>query len=157
MNKENKVLAVFDIDGTLLISGGAGNRSIDRAFEAIFSLKNATEDIDFIGRTDRSIFAEIAKSKLGHTLREGDIEKVKLLYLKYLRDEVENSKGFKVLSGARELLDRLSLMDNVLIGIATGNIEEGARIKLRKAKIEQYFSFGGFDAVSYTHLTLPTN
>lgn len=149
-----KVLILFDIDGTLLLSGGAGNRAIDRAFMQVFSLEKATEGIEFVGMTDQKIFMQIISQKLTRDVDGESKKKVIALYLENLRDEVSRSSGFMVLAGVRELMESLSGEQAFLPGIVTGNFEKGARIKLKRAGLEGYFSFGGFgeDGINRTDI-----
>lgn len=142
---KKRILVLFDIDGTLLLSGGAGNRSIDRALMELFSLENATRDILFVGRTDKLIFQEIVEKKLNKAINDPLRQKISSLYLQYLRKEVSVSPGFQVLDGVRELIEKLGMDGRFVLGIATGNIEEGAWIKLERAGLKKHFSFGGFD------------
>jgi phosphoglycolate phosphatase len=141
---KKKILILFDIDGTLLLSGGAGNRAIDRAFMQVFSLEKATEGIEFVGMTDQKIFMQIISQKLKREVDGETKKKVIALYLEYLRDEVDRSSGFLVLAGVRDLMESLSEEQAVLLGLVTGNFEKGARIKLIRADLDRYFPFGGF-------------
>jgi phosphoglycolate phosphatase-like HAD superfamily hydrolase len=78
-----------------------------------------------------------------------------LLYLSFLGEELSDGKGFRVLSGARELVSVLDRHQDFLVGLATGNIQEGARLKLDRAGLGSFFPFGGFasDSEDRTELT----
>jgi phosphoglycolate phosphatase len=151
---KKKTLILFDIDGTLLLSGGAGNRAIDRAFMQAFSLERATEGIEFVGMTDQKIFRQIISQKLKRDVDEEAQKKVIALYLENLQDEVSRSSGFLVLAGVRDLMEALSGEQAFLMGLVTGNFEKGARIKLKRAELDRYFSFGGFgeDGINRTDI-----
>lgn len=135
---------LFDIDATLLITGHAGSRAVNRAFKQLYGLDEAMEGVRPDGKTDPFIFREILEAKLGRLSPEREIPRIAAVYLEYLRGEVDRSPGFRVLSGVRELLDTLARLEGFLVGLATGNFEEAAWIKLKRARLEQYFEFGGF-------------
>lgn len=135
---------LFDVDATLLLTGHAGTRAVNQAFQHLYGLAEAMEGVRPDGKTDPLIFREILEGKLGRLSPEREIPRIAAVYLEYLRDEVERSPGFRVLAGARELLEALSRQEGFLLGLATGNLEEGAWIKLKRAGLDRYFDFGGF-------------
>lgn len=149
-----KVL-LFDIDQTLINTGGAGLRGLDRACLKLFGLQNAMEGISPHGKTDPAIVREILRRKLGsETPTNTDIATVLDSYISFLKEEVHTSATYRVLPGVQTLLDQLAARGDVLVGLATGNIELGARIKLERGGLNPYFSFGGFgsDAEDRTEL-----
>lgn len=138
-------LVLFDIDGTLLLSGGAGTRSLYRAFQIRYGIEPDWTAIRFDGKTDPLIIQEIV-SKYGVDDEPG--QDLYDIYLSILPDEVRRSPGFQVLAGARELVIRLSSDPGFLVGLATGNVETGARLKLERAGLSSYFPFGGYGSDS---------
>lgn len=144
-------LILFDVDLTLVKTGGAGLRALDRAFIEILGVGNIVGDLKPDGKTDLQIVHEICKN--GNLLDFDQIESFipKLLerYCYYLEREVKESKNYKVLPGILEFLEKMHARDDVLTGLATGNIEVGARIKLERARLNTYFPFGGFGSDSY--------
>ena len=141
-------ILLFDIDGTLILSGGAGDRSLTKAFERLYGLQKAMEGIKPAGKTDPAIVREIFVRKLNIEPTDEQIKEVLDVYAECLVDEVRNSKGYRVLPGVHELLEKLDGDQDFLLGLATGNIERGARIKLSRADLWRYFSFGGFGSDS---------
>lgn len=135
---------LFDIDATLLLTGHAGTRAVNRAFQHLYGLGEAMGGVRPDGKTDPMIFREIIEGKLARLSPEREIPRITDVYLEYLRDEIERSPGFRVLAGVRELLEALSRAEGFLLGLATGNFEEAAWIKLKRARLERYFDFGGF-------------
>lgn len=136
-------LLLFDIDGTLIDTGGAGSRSLNITFEELFSIKNAFIDISMAGKTDIQIMKEgIAKYNLPY---EKDILiKIVDTYIRNLSIQIRNNNRH-IKPGVRELLELLSLQNgNYSIGLLTGNIEKGARIKLEPFNLNQYFRSGAF-------------
>jgi phosphoglycolate phosphatase-like HAD superfamily hydrolase len=142
-------LLLFDVDQTLISTGGAGIRALNRAFKRHWNLDNALDGIHPGGKTDPYIVREVFKGRLGAD--DGSEAAVGLIldtYLLYLRDEVDKSETYRVLPGIIEILNDLNRREDVLIGLATGNIEAGARIKLERGRLNHYFSFGGFGSDS---------
>jgi len=142
-------LFLFDIDQTLINTGGAGLRGLNRACRKLFGLENAMDGISPHGKTDPAIVREILRRKLGsETPTNADIATVLDSYISFLKEEVHNSATYRVLPGVESLLDEFVARGNVLVGLATGNIELGARIKLERGGLNSYFSFGGFGSDS---------
>jgi phosphoglycolate phosphatase len=143
-----KVL-LFDIDQTLINTGGAGLRALDRACRKLFGLENAMDGISPHGKTDPAIAREILRIKLAsENPHEYEIASILEGYLGFLKDEVRASPTYRVLPGVVSLLNDLAMRADVMVGLATGNIESGARIKLDRGGLNQYFSFGGFGSDS---------
>jgi phosphoglycolate phosphatase-like HAD superfamily hydrolase len=135
---------LFDVDGTLLLSGGAGRRALDGAFEELFGVPEAMKGISPNGLTDSIICREMFRTRLK---REGTGEECGRLLSRYaglLGQAVDESEGFTLMPGIPALLEALSSRPDVMLGLGTGNIEQGARIKLGRAGLNRYFSFGGF-------------
>jgi phosphoglycolate phosphatase len=148
-------LLLFDIDQTLINTGGAGLRALDRACRNLFRLENAMDGISPHGKTDPAIVREIFRVKLGtKTPDNREITSVLEAYISFLKDEVHTSPTYRVLPGIAALLTELLGREDILLGLATGNVELGARIKLDRGSLNRYFSFGGFgsDAEDRTEL-----
>ena len=135
---------LFDIDATLLKSGHAGLRALDRTFEALYGVTKATEGLRPDGKTDPLIFREMLGRTRPDLEAEAELSRVGELYVRHLREEVRHSPGFHLMPGVEALLEALSRMPSVRLGVATGNLEEGARIKLGRAGLDHYFAFGGY-------------
>ncbi len=134
-------LILFDIDGTLIDSGGAGVRSLDLAFKKVFSVLNAFQGISMAGKTDTQIIKE-GLMKHGMSA-DGNVESIIKVYLKHLREEINNDKKH-VKPGIFELLENLRQKRESGLGLLTGNLEQGARIKLDPFGLNKYFSSGAF-------------
>lgn len=136
-------LVLFDIDGTIMDSGGAGTRGLDLAFSEVFSIDDAFRDVQMAGKTDIQIIKE-ALSKHGLPSENGAIPQVIAAYVQHLSREIHNDRKH-VKPGITEALDALrSQGDNYLIGLLTGNIRRGAMLKLSHFAIDQYFASGAF-------------
>jgi len=147
-------LLLFDIDGTLLLSGGAGFRALDRAFEAFHGVRNASQGIRFAGRTDPAIVHDIFVERLGREPLAAEMTALLDAYVPLLEEEVAASERFVVMPGAADLLANLSPRDDVLIGLVTGNVERAARIKLARAGLAHHFRYGGFGSDSPDRIEL---
>lgn len=134
-------LMLFDIDGTLIDSGGAGTRSLDLALKELFSIENGFDGISMAGKTDTQIIKE-GLMKHG-ILADGNIGSVVKSYIKYLRIEMGNNKKH-VKPGIFNVLEKLKLKDDMGLGLLTGNLERGARIKLEPFGLNPFFPSGAF-------------
>lgn len=138
-------LVLFDIDGTLVLTGGAGLRAMTRAVELVTGSRDALNGISVAGRTDWIILAD-AVERLGRPLDNGLFARLRDQYVAFLAEEIEHrGHGVKgVMPGIRELLDRLHARDDVWLALLTGNFIEGARIKLEHFDLWKYFRGGAF-------------
>jgi len=142
-------LLLFDIDGTLLLTNGAGTRAANRAFENIYGITEAMTRIDAAGKTDPIILQEIFMNELNRDFSHEEAQELYKLYIPFLEEETDNSET-TVMPGIPELLESLSSREDMVLGVATGNIEQGAWIKLRSAGLDGHFKFGGFGSDSHS-------
>ena len=140
-------LLLFDVDLTLISTGGAGLRALNRACREKLLLENVMDGIVPSGKTDPSIVREIfaAQSLDQTTCSFNDIID---LYLQFLREEVALSATYRVLPGIGQILAEMSDRRDVVLGLATGNVEKGARIKLERGNLNRFFQFGGYGSDS---------
>jgi phosphoglycolate phosphatase len=138
-------LVLFDIDGTLVLTGGAGIRAMNRAGETLLGVRNLLDGIQVAGRTDWIILHD-ALAKLGRDLDEDLFARLRDQYIANLREEIlQRGQGVKaVMPGIPELLPVLESRDDVCLGLLTGNFEQGARIKLEHFDLWRYFKCGAF-------------
>lgn len=137
-----KYLLLWDIDGTLILSGGAGARALRVALKSVFSIEDTLEDIDFAGRTDTYILRAIFK-KVG---LDPSPENFALLfdgYLTALPAALRNPQA-RVLPGVRAILDAASTHGAIAQGLLTGNMRRSAQIKLEHHGLWDRFDFGAF-------------
>ncbi len=132
----------FDIDGTLLNTGGAGQAAMEDALASEFGITVPTEGVSTAGRTDRAITVELMQY---HGLEDRDETWKRFLraYLNCLPICLEKYDG-QILPGVPSLLDALSDRNDVVIGLLTGNFEVGARLKLEYYDLQHHFEFGSF-------------
>jgi phosphoglycolate phosphatase-like HAD superfamily hydrolase len=136
------VLLLWDIDGTLLKSGAAGMRALQRAFNQEFVNGGSLSEIDFSGRTDRWIMRRIFE-KFTLEPSEQNFSRLQEAYLRALPEALKQGQ-VQVLPGAREILEQAPAHPNVVHGLLTGNLLEGARQKLSHVDLWRHFPFGGF-------------
>ena len=138
-------LVLFDIDGTLVLTGGAGLRAMNRALEDAFGHSNGLDGIPVAGRTDWAILFD-AVGRVGRSLDGTMLDDLRERYVANLAKEIEApGQGRKgVMPGIREILEHLERRDDVLVGLLTGNFEEGARVKLAHFDLWRYFRCGAF-------------
>lgn len=133
---------LFDIDHTLIDLKGAGARALSKALKALFGPGASLKGLELAGKTDFQIFKE-ALVLLGKELQEGLLKKICEAYLKFLEEELKACNG-RILPGVMELLLRLQGMPEVYLGLLTGNLERGARLKLARFGLNSFFSVGAF-------------
>jgi phosphoglycolate phosphatase-like HAD superfamily hydrolase len=138
-----KKLLLFDIDGTLLRAEGSTHRAVNRTFLELFNVKETVDIRGFIGATDYGIFKDAGRKLLGREISGKELKDVEKRYLELLPVELA-AVNFHVKPGVAELLALLSGMDNIILGLETGNLEISAYLKLKRGAIDHYFKFGGF-------------
>jgi phosphoglycolate phosphatase-like HAD superfamily hydrolase len=138
-------LLLFDIDGTLVLTGGAGVRAMNRACHELVGHEDALDGIQVAGRTDWIILHDTL-ARLGRHLDRPLFDQLRERYVAYLREEIQHpGKGYNgALPGVRSLLDALMPRQDICLGLLTGNFEAGARIKLERFDLWQYFRYGAF-------------
>lgn len=135
---------LFDIDGTLVTTAGVGRRAIERAFERAHGRADACSLIRFDGMTDRSI-TRLGLTAIGVTPTDEAIASLLAIYLDELKAELalSTSETYRVHVGVPEAL-AAARQRGLLLGLGTGNLEEGARLKLEHVGLYHHFGFGGF-------------
>jgi len=139
-------ILLFDIDGTLINTGGAGGTALLEAFRDEFEVARP-QAVPFSGRTDRAIGSHLFQLH-GIDDTAEHWERLRAGYLSRLPLHLPRCRG-RVLAGVSELLDRLGRQEQTLLGLLTGNVREGARIKLSHYGLSHHFSFGGFGDEHY--------
>jgi phosphoglycolate phosphatase len=134
---------LFDIDGTLITTGGAGRRAMERAFDAAHGRPDAMA-FPMDGMTDRLI-VRMALVHIGVQATAAAIDHVLAVYLEVLRDEVTACPDdrYRVHAGMHEAIAGARARGGA-VGLGTGNIREGARLKLVRVGLEEAFRFGGY-------------
>jgi len=151
-----KRLVLFDIDETMIYSDGVGRRAMEAALRQVFDQNVDATGLSMSGKTDPQICYELLTS-MGYSMDEIK-EKLPFafkLYLELLEKEIENSGRIKLHSGVVELLQELEKHPECHLGLLTGNIEEGARLKLRPFDLNRNFVFGAFGSDSANRNDLP--
>ena len=135
------IVCLFDIDGTLLASGGAGKAALESSFTEEFGVALQTQ-VPYSGRTDRAIARDLFRfHAVDDTLENW--QKLLAGYLARLPDSLTRHQG-RVLPGIIHLLTELQRRPDVALGLLTGNVRAGARVKLGHFQLFERFSFGGF-------------
>lgn len=136
-------ILLFDLDGTLLLTGGAGRRAMARAFGVVCGREDACSGFSFGGMTDRRIAREGLRA-VGHADTDSEIDRLLDTYLGYLDEELAKTKRYRVLPGVHDVVRAVSNRPSVAVGLGTGNIREGALKKLGPGGLDRSFEFGGF-------------
>lgn len=141
---DGEVVLLFDIDATLIRTHGAGMRAMERAFQEVMGWDDLLSRVSPAGMTDPAIADALSRTYRGYAMTPEEKEKVFATYLDYLQQEVDASRDMEVLPGIRAFLEEASQDSQLLLGLGTGNLEAGAKIKLSRAELNHYFVFGGF-------------
>lgn len=137
---------LFDIDGTLVQTGGAGQLAFAETFTQEFGLSELRWSVPFAGRSDRAIAFDLMRVHDIPTT-EANWDRFRAAYLERLPTALTQRQG-RVLPGVVALLDELQRHAHPLVGLLTGNLQEGARHKLTYYGLVERFGFGGFGDVS---------
>jgi phosphoglycolate phosphatase len=152
-------LVLFDVDGTLISTHGAGMRAFYRAMDRHFGVNAYQAPIRPDGKTDPLILGELLRYfHLEDQWRDDTRDVLFSSYLGYLDEEMSRAKEcglIRILPGVTDLLEMLAGQPDFCIGLVTGNLEQGAHIKLKNAGLDGYFQFGGYgsDSEDRTALT----
>jgi phosphoglycolate phosphatase-like HAD superfamily hydrolase len=138
----DKRLLLFDIDGTLIHSGGAGVHALKLAFTERFGIADDLHDIEIAGMTDLGIVASILKKHQIPVTNE-NVSAFLDSYVHFLSLELPRREG-KLLPGVLELLERLKSRTHLVLALLTGNVSRGAQLKLEHYGVWHFFEFGAF-------------
>ena len=138
----SKRLLLFDIDSTLITTGGAGDRALKMVIEKRYRVQDDLHDIEIAGRTDSAIAASILK-KYGVSPNEETIAAFLNEYVGFLEEQLPKLNGH-VMPGMREVLERMKAKPDRVLGLLTGNVERGAKLKLTRYGLWEFFEFGAF-------------
>ena len=151
-----KRLVLFDIDETLISSDGAGRRAIGQAIARMFNVDISKISVNLSGKTDPQILHEILKAS---SFTEAEVEEkmaeILEIYISLLQNQIDQSKKYIIHNGIPEILTKLENTENTFLGLLTGNIERGARMKLEKCKLNNYFPIGAYGSDSANRMELP--
>lgn len=147
MQKSVVTAVAFDIDGTLLTTGGAGAAAWGRAFHELYGADASIEDYTEAGMPDQEVARITFTHVIGRVPEPGEIAMVMARYLTHLPVALAASPGYRVLPGVTATLERLSGA-GYLLGLTTGNVEAAAQAKLARGSLSTFFSFGGYGSDS---------
>jgi len=148
---------LWDIDNTLLYTGGAGSLGMARAFRDLYGVDDAFRRVEFSGRTDTAIFTDAA---LAHGIAAdaipAELPRFIDAYVDHLRATLGETSGGRVMPGVIDLLDALARRDDVRQGLGTGNFRRGGELKVRYYALDAYFQpfEGGFGEDSEDRATV---
>lgn len=137
------MLYLFDIDGTLLLTGGAGSLALDQVFESLYGVSRAMARVNPAGKSDQRILAEVFEAHLDRRPRADELARIFDAYVPLLEQAVVASAGYRLMPAVHETLDFLAGC-GAHLALATGNIRNAARAKLDRAGLWERFPVGGF-------------
>jgi phosphoglycolate phosphatase-like HAD superfamily hydrolase len=139
----DRVAILFDIDGTLISTGGAGAASWRLAFDELYGIPADIGEFTDTGMTDPAVGRTTFEAVMHREPERKEFTRLLERRMHYLHRTVEDSEGYRVLAGVEDLLNEL-IDDGYLLGLVTGNVEAAAHIKLHRAALNRFFSFGGY-------------
>jgi phosphoglycolate phosphatase len=142
-----RVAILFDIDGTLLVTGGAGARSWRLAFDELYGIEADIGAFTDAGMTDPDVGRRTFVAVLHREPKRQEFTRLLERRLHYLHETVRESQEYRVLPGVAALLPAL-IDDGLMLGLVTGNVEAAAHIKLHRGQLNRFFSFGGYGSDS---------
>jgi phosphoglycolate phosphatase-like HAD superfamily hydrolase len=149
-------LVLFDVDGTLLTASGAGRRALDQALRDVYGTAGPIDAYDFRGGTDPQIVRDLLRyAGLREDAIAADEKAVYLRYEALLDAEIGDGRGVTLYPGVRDLVETLAAREDVIVGLLTGNIEAGARIKLRPTGLWPHFRLGAYGSDDADRTRLP--
>ncbi|HLF75912.1 MAG TPA: HAD family hydrolase [Dehalococcoidia bacterium] len=144
MALNSRRLYLFDIDGTLITSGGAGSGAMRAAFAALWRRDDGFSNIEFSGRTDRWLFRQAhAGCGFEDAAFPADLQRFKRAYRRRLHQTLRSCEG-RVLPGVVNVLERLAEDGDATLALGTGNFRSTAAVKLGYYNLAHYFRAGGF-------------
>lgn len=148
MAGDHRVVAIlFDIDGTLIDTGGAGAVAWRMAFEDLYGIPADIGRFSDAGMTDPEVGRRTFAAVVGHEPSTQELARLMSKRQEHLPQAVADSPGYRVLPGVEKLLPELC-DDGYLLGLTTGGTEAAAHVKLARAKLNRYFHFGGYGSDS---------
>lgn len=149
----DKVALLFDIDGTLIITDGAGATSWKLAFMDLYGIPADIDKYSDTGMTDPEVARRTFTALLGHNPSPGEFSRLLERRMHFLGQAVDEADGYHVLPGVEALLPKL-IHRGYLLGLVTGNLEAAAHIKLARARLNRFFAFGGYGSDSPDRVAL---
>ena len=142
-----RLAILFDIDGTLIDTGGAGAASWRLAFDELYGIPADIGEFTDAGMTDPDVGRQTFEAVMHRPPERAEFSRLLERRLHHMHQTVEDSAGYRVLPGVERLLPRL-VDEGYLLGLVTGNVEAAAHIKLHRARLNRFFSFGGYGSDS---------
>ncbi|MDQ1454652.1 MAG: phosphoglycolate phosphatase, partial [Actinomycetota bacterium] len=153
MNKP--VVVLFDVDETLVHTGGSGARSWSAAFEKLHGVTADIGQHTSAGETDPQVARETFRGVLGRDPSADELDRIYAYYLLHLAEDIWTSAQYRVLPGAEQVLERLGAA-GVILGLVSGAMEGAARTKLMPANLNRFFLFGAYGSDSPDRAELTT-
>ena len=142
-----QTIVLWDIDNTLLYTGGAGSLGMARAFEDLYGVPDAFGRVEFSGRTDTAIFLDAAREHgVADDRLVAELDRFCDAYVPHLDAALGEVPGGRLMPGITAILEALSRRADVRMGLGTGNFRRGGELKLRHYGIDGFFpgTPGGF-------------
>jgi len=141
------VVVLFDVDETLVHTGGSGARSWKAAFEQLYGIPADIGEHSSAGETDPQVARATFRDVIGHEPSDNELDQLYVHYLLHLADDILVSENYRMLPGADQCLSSLGAA-GVLLGLVSGAMEGAARTKLIPANLNRFFIFGAYGSDS---------
>jgi phosphoglycolate phosphatase-like HAD superfamily hydrolase len=150
-------LVLFDLDGTLVKTEGAGKKALNRAVKELYGKDDVCSGLSLSGSTDKDNFSRAYAAATGKKAKAKDVALITGRYLACLPEEVENSvraKHYAAINGVEKFIFALKKTGSVIVALGTGNIKEGACIKLAPSGLAAHFECGGFGCDGFERIDM---
>ncbi len=135
-------LIIFDIDGTLLLSGTVARELFERAFEEVFAMPPLLNDLSFAGRCDRGVVSLLLQRAQASERLASEFPRFAARYAVLMREQYPTARGPRLMPGAKELLFALQEKPEVVLMIGSGNLPQTAQVKLERFGLDTFFVHG---------------
>jgi len=150
-------LLLFDVDGTLIMTRGAGRRAVKAALEQVYGSGGSIDSYNLGGKTDQRIVFDVMEScGLSRDAVRERLDEFFEAYARGLAEEIGDGQNVTLLPGVEALVRQMAATEDVMLGLVTGNIEEGARIKLAPTGLWPYFPIGAYGSDDIDRRRLPS-
>ena len=149
-----KKVFLWDIDGTILLTGGSGKTAFQRVFSDLYGAEDIWGEYTPHGKTDYQIIDQLYARRFGSPPTPAEVKKIAAYYKKFFKEDLTRTPGLRLMPAASKTFETLATRADVSLGLATGNFREAAYLKLKLAALDGHFAYGGFGCYAFERVEL---